>query len=311
MFARPGRRWAPLVRAPLAPAPASLRPELVVVAVGFLWGTIGVIVREVDLPAAAIVAVRVWVASLVLGGWLALRRDRIAGAALLSHRPLRSLAVGALLAGHWVALFAALQRAPIGIVLFVTYLAPVGVAVAAPRALGEAVGPRTVGALALGLAGAALLLGPAAGDASTSGLLLAGVAALSYVALMLVAKPLAETYGGLRLAFIEMTVAGIVLVPFVARLGWGPPQGEWLWLLVLGVVHTAVAIVLFLGALARLPATSVGILSYIEPAAAVLFGWLLLSERPGPATVAGGLLVIGAGALVIGATRQDVAGVPR
>ena len=37
-------------------------PELVVVGVAFLWGTIGVIVREVDLPAAAIVAGRVWVA---------------------------------------------------------------------------------------------------------------------------------------------------------------------------------------------------------------------------------------------------------
>lgn len=287
------------------------RPELVVVAVAFLWGTIGVIVRQVDLPAAAIVAVRVWVASVVLGWWLARHRGRLPGAALLSHRPVRSLAVGAILAGHWVALFAALQRAPIGIVLFVTYLAPVGVAVAAPRALGEVVGVRTVAALALGLAGAALLLGPAAGDASTSGLLLAGVAAASYVVLMLVAKPLAETYGGVRLAFIEMSVAGIVLVPFVAGLGWGPPQAEWLWLVVLGVVHTAVAIVLFLSALARLPATSVGILSYVEPAAAVLFGWLLLSETPGPATLAGGVLVVVAGALVIGATREDVVGVPR
>ena len=286
------------------------RPELVVAAVAVLWGTIGVIVREVDLPAAAIVAVRVWVASAVLGIWLAVRRDRVPGPPLLSHRPWRAVGVGALLAAHWVALFAALQRAPIGIVLFVTYLAPVGVAAGAPRALGEAVGPRTVAALALGLAGAALLLGPAAGDASTSGLLLAALAAVGYVGLMLVAKPLSEVYGGLRLALIEMAVAGVVLVPVVVRLAWGPPRAAWLWLVVLGLVHTAIAIALFLGALARLPATSVGILGYLEPASAVVFGWLLLSETPGPATVVGGGLVIGAGVLVVRSTREDVTRVP-
>ena len=141
-------------------------PALTVAMVAALWGTIGVIVRHVDLPAAAIVASRVWVASVVLGLWLAVAD--VPGAPLLRHRPARTVLAGVVLAGHWVALVEALQRAPIGTVLLLTYLAPVGVAVAAPRALGEVVGRATVTALALGVAGMALVVLPG-GDGGPAG----------------------------------------------------------------------------------------------------------------------------------------------
>ncbi|MGN6166576.1 MAG: hypothetical protein ACTHQQ_00180, partial [Solirubrobacteraceae bacterium] len=37
--------------------------------------------------------------------------------------------------------------------------------------------------------------------------------AVGFVALLLVSKPLAETYGGLRSSLIEMSVAGVLLLP--------------------------------------------------------------------------------------------------
>lgn len=117
----------------------------------------------------------------------------------------------------------------------------------------------------------------------------------------------------MRLAFQEMAVAGVVLLPVAAAAGWGPPHATWLWLLVLGVVHSGAAVAIYLAALARLPATSVGILAYLEPVSAVLFGWLLLSETPHPATIAGGALILVAGWIVVRAgtapaTTPEVAG---
>lgn len=274
-----------------------------------LWGTIGVIVRHVDLPAVAIVASRVWLAAGALGIWLAVRP--VPGAALFRHRPRRTVLAGVVLAGHWVALVEALQRAPIGTVLLITYLSPVAVAVAAPRALGEAVGRTTVTALALGVAGMALVVLPGGGEgpdgSGTAGVLIAVVAGASLAWLTILSKPLSEAYGGPRLAFLEMTVAGVVLAPLAATAGWGDPAPSWLWLVVLGVVHSGLAVALYLGALARLPATSVGILAYLEPASAVLFGWALLSETPHVATLAGGALILAAGALVV---RAGAAAVP-
>jgi drug/metabolite transporter, DME family len=289
------------------------RPLMVVAAVAVLWGTIGVIVREVDLPAVAVVAVRVWVGAAVLAAWIARRRRPLAGrgAPRSSHARAAVVAAGLVLAVHWVALVAALQRAPIGIVLLVTYLAPVGVAAAAPRALGERAPARTLVALGLALAGVALVAGPSLGTPDAAGLGLAAVAGVTLVVLTLVSKPLSQSYGGAGLAVRELGVAALALVPVALAADWGTPSPwSWAWLVVLGAVHTGLAVGAYLGALAALPVASVGVLLYLEPASALVFGWLLLSEVPGPTTLLGGALIVVAGTLVLTAAPASPVAVP-
>jgi len=276
------------------------RPYLALVAVCSGWGTIPVLVQQVDLPASAIVAVRLWVGAAGLGTVLWMRRaDGPRRPTLLSVRPGWCVAAAMTLAVHWTFLFAAYRRAPAGTVILIVYLAPVGVAVVAPWALGERSGPAILASLGLALAGFALLAAPALHGAGAIGLGMATGASASFVALIVLSKPLAEVYGGLRLAFMEMAGAGMVLVPVALATAWGPPRAAWLWLVVLGLLHTALGTSLYLGALSRVPATQVGILGYLEPASVVLCAWLLLGQRPTPATLVGGGLVAVAGALVV------------
>jgi len=267
-----------------------------------MWGSVGVIVREVPLPATALVSARVWVAAAVLGAWVSLRHRGIPGA-IRRHRA-RTVAGGVVLAVHWVLLFAALKRAPIGTVLLLTYLAPVGLAAVAPRTLGERLTRRTMAALAVAFAGLVLVSRPALDGAERVGVVMAVGAAALYVVFVVLGKPLSEVYGGERLAFVQLVVAGVVLAPAAATAEWGDPAPSWAWLVVLGVIHTALGTGAFMWALARLPATELGVLSYLEPASAVVFGWVLLSERPGPATVVGGALIVAAGCLVATAGRS-------
>jgi drug/metabolite transporter (DMT)-like permease len=291
------------------------RSYLVLCAVTAGWGTIPVLAGLVDLPSPLIVAVRLWTAALCLGVVLLVgrRRDVRRGRApafptLLSVHPGRCLLAAAVLAGHWLALFAAYKRAPAGTVILIVYLAPVGVAALAPRLINEKLERRTVMALAGATAGFALLAAPTVQAAGMAGLALSLVAAVLFVALIMLSKPLASAYGGLRLAFIEMAGAGVTLVPVALWTAWPAPSAPWLWLVVLGVVHTAVGITIYLSVLADLPATHVGILSYLEPVVVVVCAWLWLAQRPGWATVAGGLLVIGAGISLVlagdGARRE-------
>ncbi|MDQ1436407.1 MAG: hypothetical protein QOK43_36 [Acidimicrobiaceae bacterium] len=281
------------------------RPRLTLVAVCSGWGTIPLLVRHVDLPAQAIVFSRLAIAAVGLGAALAWERrtGRRTGPPVGSWRPVLCVLTAAVLAFHWVSLFAAYQRAPSSTVILIVYLAPVGIAALSPRFLGERHSRRTLIALALGAAGFGLVVGPAlrSSDAAvtTAGLVLAGLAGCSFVALVLLSKPLAEAYGGLRTAFIEMAGASVLLLPVAALTGWGPPRPTWAWLVVLGLVHTALGTGLYLGALARVPATAVGILGYLEPAAVVLLGWLFLHESPAPATLAGGILIVLAGWLTV------------
>lgn len=277
---------------------------LTLVGVCAFWGTIPFLSAAVDLPAAAIVFVRVWVAALGLAAAVATRRPGTGGPALLSRRPGLSIVVGVLLAVHWTAMFAGYQRAPDDTVVFIIFLAPVGIALLAPRTLGERLGLRTIAALALAVGGFALVALPSVEAAALAGIAWAVLSGVTLVALVLVSKPLAEEYGGLRLTLLEMTIAGVALLPVALTLDWGPPQPAWGWLVVLGLVHTAVGVALYLSALARVPATHVGILGYLEPVVVVLLSWVLLAQRPALTTLAGGAAIVGAGAVLL-LTRDD------
>jgi drug/metabolite transporter (DMT)-like permease len=120
---------------------------LVVVCSG--WGTIPLLAGHVDLPPAAIVFARVWIATAVLAVPVFLRGWAPPGPSGPSpaRTGRRLLAAGALLAVHWTAMFAGYQYAPDDTVVFIVFLAPVGIALLAPRTLGERLGPRTVAAL--------------------------------------------------------------------------------------------------------------------------------------------------------------------
>jgi drug/metabolite transporter (DMT)-like permease len=278
------------------------------------WGTIPVLAGLVHLPSALIVASRLWTAAICLGGavWWRRRRDRrlsrVAMPALFSFRPARCACVAGVLAVHWLALFAAYHRAPAGTVILIVYLAPIGVAAVAPRLLGERLGRRTIAALVAATAGFALVAGPTVRSAGATGLVLSLIAAVLFVFLIVLSKPLAEVYGGLQLAFIEMAGAGLVLIPVAVLTHWPHPAPSWLWLLVLGVVHTGVGISIYLAALADLPATHVGILGYLEPVGVVLCAWAFLGQRPAVETVLGGILVVGAGVTIVAFGHPDRAG---
>jgi drug/metabolite transporter (DMT)-like permease len=270
-----------------------------VAAIAAAWGSIGVLVRWIDLPSVAIVFARCALAATTLGLFLALRRRRRARPARAGRRAAWPgvVALGVALAAHWWFLVAAQQRAPVGTVLLITYLAPVVVTVLAPHLLHEAVPGRTYVAAAIGLAGVAVLVRPGAGLGA--GELLALAAALTYAGITLGSKAVVGSVGGIELAFGQLTTAAVVLAPMAASADWGSPRIEWWWLVLLGVGLTAVLGAAYLTLLARLPASTFAVLTYVEPLAAVVFAWAFLAEVPTVSTVLGGALVIAAGIMVV------------
>lgn len=285
------------------------------VIVAFVWaalGTIPLVVRHVDLPPIAIVFSRLVLTAAGLGAvvaWQA-RSARRSAPRLLAFAPRRVVVTGAVLAVHWSSLFAAYRAAPVGTVILIVYLAPVGVALAAPIALQERVDRATALALVASLAGFLLVAAPAAALVGGRGLALAALSAVTFVAFIVLSKPLAQAYGGLRLAFLVSSVAAAVLAPLAALQPWGRPDATWLWLLVLGLGHTALAQALYLAALAHAPAAKVSILGYLEPVVVLAVGWLFLSEALRTETVVGGALIVIAGIAVI-RTAPEVIDVPR
>lgn len=280
---------------------------MVALAVG--WGTIGIVVRWSTLPAAATAFGRSVVAAAALCGFLALRDRAAPWRSGFTRRQRRWVVVlGAALGVHWLFLLGAYQRAPIGVVLLITYLYPALATAVAPRLLGEVITRRHVVALVLSIAGVAVLARPGRGGGT--GILYALAACVLWAGIAVVIKRELGGVDPIRLTAVQLAVAAVVLAPFAAFAHWGSPRVEWLWLLVLGVVLTAGAMSAFVALLQRLPVSVAGVIGCVEPVAAVLFAWWALGERPGWSTVAGGTAVLAAAIMVAtvpGRARVDAA----
>ena len=64
-------------------------------------------------------------------------------------------------------------------------------------------------------------------------------------------------------------------------------------LLVVGIVHTGIAYVLYFGSMDGLRVQSVAILSYIDPVSALLFSAILLQEPLSLLNIIGAVMIIG------------------
>jgi drug/metabolite transporter (DMT)-like permease len=96
--------------------------------------------------------------------------------------------------------------------------------------------------------------------------------------------------------------AALVLAALARSMGvllGGYPKRTWLLFVALAVVPTIGGHGLVNKSLRSLPAPTVGLFLLGEPVLASLFAWLLFHETPGPWTVAGGAVVVGALGLVL------------
>lgn len=277
--------------------------SLSLAAVTAAWGAIPLIVRSVDVPSTQLVALRVWLAAVALLALGAasgtLRRAR-------GHE-LRLVTAGVILAAHWAAFFWAINATTVAVALVLAYLAPVMLAVLAPLVLGEPPRALSSAALLLALVGAVIVARPG-GGATGSGVVAGLITAATFAALVLVTKPAAVALGGLRVAAAELSVAAVVMAPWaVAALP--AASGHWWQLVLLGVLLTGIGWIVYWRSVAVLPVVAVGVLSYVEPASAVVWASWVLEERPDPATWLGVVLVIAAGGLAAwDAARHPVAG---
>jgi len=264
---------------------------------GLIWGSIGVIVKRIDVPAAVIVFFRLSLGALAVLVWCAVR-GRMRELRLGPQRGLL-LAAGLGLALHWVAFFEAYKRLSVATTILIVYVGPVLIAAAAPRVLGERLERRTIYALALSVGGVALIAVPSVGSGDALGFACAGVAAVSFAALVLMLKKLTPHYTPAGITVWQLGVAAVVVSPALAGASGHEIVRAAPALVTLGVLHTGLTGILYVSALGIVQAQQVSILVYLEPVTAVLWAWAVLSESPTLATLAGGALIIAAGLLIV------------
>lgn len=267
------------------------------VVIGALWGFSFPLLRIVaaEMPPMALAACRGGFAALAVLGFLAatgqLRRDR----ASLRH----ALVLGT--TNGWVpnlltaVALVRIEAAPAALIHAAT---PLLVAlIAMPILREEKLSARGAGGLALGFAGIAVILGPAAlaGSASFTGGLLILLSGVSYAAGTVYARavrPGAPAQLALGQQIVSGGVAGMLSLPFDPGEAYAQPAWVFGVLLVLGVFASALPLSMFLSLIARARATDAGMVGYLQPPFAAALGAVMLGEWPSLAVLAGGAIVL-------------------
>ena len=189
--------------------------------------------------------------------------------------------------------------------------APVFVTLGAWLLFGQRVTRLFLVALAVSLAGAALLVSPSFGAPGTrlAGDAFGAVTAVFYGAYMLAIWRSRGSGGTAAVMALSSLVSALLLLPLA--LYWGgdllaqSPRG-WLILLGLAVVPQVAGQSLIAYAMAHLPASISALSLLVQPVFAAMYAWLLLGEGMGAMQIAGGAIVL-RGIVSPGARAEEIA----
>jgi drug/metabolite transporter (DMT)-like permease len=215
-----------------------------------------------------------------------------AGAPLLGRRRALLVARGAVGSVALALYFYALAHLELADAVTLQYTNPVLVALFAPLFLGEPTSRRQWAVVVLAFAGMLVIVRPRAELTLVPGLAAAASAFGSAAAYTLVRK-LSATEHPLTIVLYFPFISALVALPFVARDFVLPRGGEWIALAGVAVT-TTIAQVLLTWALKLEPAARATSVSYWGILFGALLGWSLFGEAPGPATLAGALLIVAA-----------------
>ena len=279
---------------------------LAVGAAASIWGTLGFFAKILyaeGVSFEALVAVRAsvgWAAMLlfVLLTW-GVRSRRVTGRDFLFLVPLGLVGIGA----FYLLYFFTVRESTVGTAAILLYSSPAFVALLAWIFLKETLGPLRLLALALTFGGIFLVVGgyePGALEVSLPVLATGLLSGLTYGLYSIFGKPLA---GHLEPAIILSYALGIgsVLLVLAALPTFhtlvGLSSSSYALLVMLAVVHTALAFGLYTVGLKRLDAGQAAIVATVEPVVAGAIGVVLLGEELTALKVIGALLVLAGAAL--------------
>jgi drug/metabolite transporter (DMT)-like permease len=198
--------------------------------------------------------------------------------------------------------YEAISRLPLGVALAIQYTAPLLLLVVA-RATGRGVGGRLWVAALAALVGCVFVVGAYDArlrDINAAGAAIAVIAMLVFASYLLMAERILRRYSPWTLLLYGLGFASVAwsILRIPTRLPWDLAFANWPLLAGVVFVATLFPYVLTLGAVSLLPAARVGLTATFEPVVGAIAGWALLGEILQLPQIAGGLLVIGAIALV-------------
>jgi drug/metabolite transporter (DMT)-like permease len=272
---------------------APWRTPLELTLLGAIWGASFMFMRvaAADFGSFPLVEMRLAFGALVLTPFLWRARAQFTGMLFL-----RIAGIAMMNATVPLTLFAwAAERAPAGIGAISNGMTVMFTALVAFFFFGERIGARRLTGLVIGFVGVIILASGRTAGVSVAPAALAGTAAsLCYgIGINLVRRYLTP-YPPAAVAAAALTSGALLLAPLAV---WSWPQHSlpavsWVSALLLGVMCTGFAFVLYYRLVARIGAPRTSTVTYLIPLFGVIWAWLLLGESVTLSMVLAGALIL-------------------
>ena len=274
------------------------RSVIMIVASMLIFGTIGLFRRYIPCTSAFLAFVRG-----ILGGMLLLVFTRIrkkdTGEKLPRQAMIWLAVSGAVIGINWMLLFEAYNHTTVAVATLCYYMQPTIVMLVSPLLFRERLTKRKAICAVIAVIGMVLVSGViesgGAGTGNLKGVLLGLGAAVCYASVIIMNKKITGV-DAYRKTTIQLLCAGLVMVPYMLLTdGFGKTEfsaGTIALLVIVGIVHTGFAYVLYFGSMDGLKAQSIAMLSYIDPVTALLLSALVLREPLSAAGVVGAIMIL-------------------
>ena len=128
-----------------------------------------------------------------------------------------------------------------------------------------------------------------------------GIAGGFFYAMVVLINKYMKDISPMNTTIMQLALVSVIMLPYSAATGAFSEAKVTtvgiICLIVLGFVHTGIGYMIYFDAVNKLPAQTVGILSYIDPVEAVLLSAFFLREPMTLWTVIGAVMILGATAV--------------
>jgi drug/metabolite transporter (DMT)-like permease len=199
--------------------------------------------------------------------------------------------------------FLAIARIPLATAISAFFIGPVVAVALSFFVLKERMTSRKMASLVLGFAGSIVILRP--GATLDPGILLALGSGLFFALYLVATRQAAQASDPVKTLAFQCVVGALLLAP-QAIVTWSTPALSDLWLFAVLGGLSAVSHILSITAFRYADASTLAPLVYLELIGAALIGYLAFGDIPGTATVAGAVMIVAAGFLLLERRQAEI-----
>ncbi len=274
----------------------SLNSKILFIISMFIFGTLSIFVKNINLTSGEIALYRAILAAIVIGIFLLFSKQKINIFDYKKELILTCIS-GIAMGFNWVFLFEAYNYTSVSIATLSYYFAPIIVTILSPLNFKEKMNIKKWICFIMSTVGIILITGFGELDNRNNllGIVFGLLAATLYATVILLNK-LVKKLSGIQRTFIQFLSATFILIPYVlltSGINIVTMDGtSWIYLLIVGIIHTGITYCMYFTSLKEMAGQQAAILSYIDPLVAILISVVILQETMTITQIIGGSLIL-------------------